>query len=887
MSEDKIDKIVKHIQMQLRGKEWPLKDGEIESEILKHRTILDNLDDSTVSALFSIKDYSKLTDSEWWSVKRQLETMNNVKNKQGSIIVNSNRSNHDDKWWTDKYRQKCDNYYWNRYRKYIKDEVKLPFDTIRALDIDTDKIMNNIENPLHNSFSNFGMVVGHVQSGKTGNYTGLICKAADAGYKLIIIIAGSINNLREQTQKRINENFIGKNIDTYVGVSKVDGFLENKTPKCLTTMRDDFSKGDIDKFKQLINFDNESEPVVMVIKKNTNSLESVNKWLRNKNNEKILNHAMLVVDDESDYASINTKENEITAINSKIRNLINKFEKSAYVAYTATPYANIFIDHNSLSDEIGEDLFPKDFIYLLEAADNYFGAKKVFIDKADKYLVEIDPPSEIPANHKKDDILPNLPDSMKDAIRLYIINVAIRTLKGDSSKHHSMLIHATRFTRFHMQITIQVQEYLDILRKEVRLYGKLKNSCDISSSIKDLKNTYIKTFKKYPIKEEWPEIIKCMADTIELIIVREVHSGKDRLSLEYKDEAPTYAIVIGGTSLSRGYTIEGLSVSYFYRNSNYYDTLLQMARWFGYRNNYEDICRIYMTSEMKDKFQTITTYTEELYEDFREMERQNKSPEVFGLAVKQHPGSALLVTARNKSRNAEDIILEMSLDGSLKETSWLLKDKKAVEYNYDLLKELLTKLSKIKSYETVGSTLLWRDINKDLVFEFINKFKVFSRDAFDILSRMPKNCIIEYINQYELKWDIALYSGEEEDLSIIQDITIKREKRTLVDKTNYYEVKNRQVSSGDAESIVLEPEKRRLYKNKRKAVRANMEKPLLMLHVIKYVDIELKVTCEKIVAFGISFPGGVERDKKLVKVKANTVMIESMKRQLEEDEYDD
>ena len=876
-----IDNMVQYIQQNHLSKyDWPLKDGLIEEKIREIRKMIELLDDSMVCTLLNFENYNKLSDSEWWSVQRELETINIVKNKPGTILVGENSKKRDNKWWTDKSKQLSDGYYWNRYSKYLEIETKLPFEVRRSLDIDTDQIMNYIENPELDSFSNFGMVVGHVQSGKTGNYTGLICKAADAGYKLIVIIAGSMNNLRTQTQERINENFVGKDGDKYIGVSKMDGLIKNRTPKSLTTLTYDFNKNDIIKFKQLINIDKESEPIVMVIKKNTNSLNSVNEWLKNESNEKILHHAMLLIDDESDYASINTKKDEITKINYKIRELLNKFEKSSYVAYTATPYANIFIDHNSSNQDIGEDLFPKDFIYLLEAPENYFGAKKIFIDESDKYIVEIDEPCEIPRKHKKDDNFPNLPENMKEAIRQYIINVGIRVLRLDGNKHHSMLIHATRFTNFHMQITVKVEEYLKLIRDEVILYGHLKNPHIKSQVILDLKNTFYKTFIKYPIKEKWEDIIIAITDNIQKIIVREVHSEKS-LELEYRKDEPTYAIVIGGTSLSRGYTIEGLSVSYFLRNSNYYDTLLQMARWFGYRNNYEDICRIYMTEEMKSKFATITTYTEELYDDFREMGRQKKTPEEFGLAVKQHTGSALLVTARNKSRNTEDLIYEMTLDGRLKETSWLVNDSKLIDYNYNLLVNLIKKLIETNKTETIGNSKLWRNTDKKIVREFIEKFKKHSIDAFDILSRMPTDCILNYIDQYDFTWDVALYSGEMKPQKITNDLVINKEKRILHDKGNYYEVHQRQISSGNSEALALDDKTKKLCGKSRTKIRINMKNPLLMLHIIEAEQ------CEKIVAFGVSFPGGVEKDKKIVKLKANTVMIEKLKKELEDEEYDD
>ena len=278
-----IDNMVQYIQQNHLSKyDWPLKDGLIEEKIREIRKMIELLDDSMVCTLLNFENYNKLSDSEWWSVQRELETINIVKNKPGTILVGENSKKRDNKWWTDKSKQLSDGYYWNRYSKYLEIETKLPFEVRRSLDIDTDQIMNYIENPELDSFSNFGMVVGHVQSGKTGNYTGLICKAADAGYKLIVIIAGSMNNLRTQTQERINENFVGKDGDKYIGVSKMDGLIKNRTPKSLTTLTYDFNKNDIIKFKQLINIDKESEPIVMVIKKNTNSLNSVNEWLKNE-----------------------------------------------------------------------------------------------------------------------------------------------------------------------------------------------------------------------------------------------------------------------------------------------------------------------------------------------------------------------------------------------------------------------------------------------------------------------------------------------------------------------------------------------------------------------------------------------------------------------------
>ena len=202
----------------------------------------------------------------------------------------------------------------------------------------------------------------------------------------------------------------------------------------LTTTERDFNKSDADRISQGINFDNIKVPILIVIKKNTRSLKNVIDWLDKQYKNKIADHAMLVIDDESDYASINTKEeNDPTAINKSIRKLLSLFGKGSYVAYTATPYANIFIDHEAIHDDYGDDLFPKDFIYALDAPSDYFGARKVFLETDNRHLIAIPEPDYIrylPLNHKKDSPLPSLPESLYEAMRLFVINVAVRKLRG-------------------------------------------------------------------------------------------------------------------------------------------------------------------------------------------------------------------------------------------------------------------------------------------------------------------------------------------------------------------------------------------------------------------------------------------------------------------------
>lgn len=353
----------------------PLPPDAIQNEIENFKQLFnDKTNKQVLCFILGIDVSSTLNDIHWNEIKRELETHFDVEIEEGFLLQGDEQKLRDTTWWT---REKGDvtNYFWRRFKEYSSKD--LPPDVIRTVDSDTDRIMNNLASPSVSNFSIYGMTVGHVQSGKTLNYSSLICKACDAGYKFIIVIAGGTNNLRNQTQVRVNEALIGIDNGKLVGVGKLGKNDRERRPSSLTTTLKDFNKRDADRSKQMINFDNVSVPVVMVIKKQKNTLDNVFDWLNDQYKGKISKHAMLMIDDESDYASINTKdENNVTAINSRIRKLIGLFDKSVYLAYTATPYANIFINHKTNNQELGKDLFPKDFIVALNAPSNYFGAKK-------------------------------------------------------------------------------------------------------------------------------------------------------------------------------------------------------------------------------------------------------------------------------------------------------------------------------------------------------------------------------------------------------------------------------------------------------------------------------------------------------------------------------
>lgn len=879
------------MRTKLNMMEKPLPAGKIAEEIQTQKVTLATVGPEMFARILSVEALNYLTDEEWQRMCKELEMHYDVKMEMGTIVSGVEQQKRDTTWWTRKNKIESETYYWDRYKEHISSN--LPYEVVKTIDDDTDVVMNNLANPNEEIFSRYGMVVGHVQSGKTANYAGLVCKAADAGYKFIVVIAGGMNNLRNQTQERINEAFIGNDGAKKVGVGMLGDMQKDKRPISLTTSEKDFNKADAERNSHGLSFDNITSPLILVIKKNTSTLKNVITWLKSHYQDDVADHAMLLIDDESDYASINTnQEEDPTIINERIRTLLSLFRKSAYVAYTATPYANIFIDHTADNIDVGKDLFPEDFIYALEAPTNYFGAEKIFLDSEKRYLVPVlDHQDIIPNKHKKELRLDYLPESLEDAIRLFVLNIAIRHLRGQEKQHNSMLVHVTRYTAVHRDIAKNISEYFEKIKKIVLIKGSLSEPELRDDVLQNLKISYEDHHTN--VEFDWEEVIKKIVDTIELIVIREVHTDT-KIPLEYHNDYPTNAIVIGGTSLSRGYTLEGLSVSYFLRTTVFYDTLMQMGRWFGYRTDYEDLCRIYMTDRMFENFKTIIDATLELVSSLDEMSKLGMTPKDFGLAVKHHPDSGLQVTARNKLKNSGEVFFEMKLDGHLKETSWLPKVKLTNEQNFESMERLIKKLGTVSP--TQSNNYLWTEIDKSLISQFLDEYQTYSlgTDEFGMRTRMPIKFVKEYVDKIDTFWDIALYGGTVDEEYKVGEIVVNYELRQVDSLKDYYEIRNRQVSSGSAEEIALtNKQKDRLnelirlnkkQKNKefsrRRTIRSMLERPLLMLHPIRANIWENKddkecIESSKFAAFGISFPGGIESGNKNVRLKVNTVYIEN------------
>ncbi|WP_416881176.1 Z1 domain-containing protein, partial [Marivita sp.] len=370
-------------------------------------------------------------------------------------------------------------FYWGRYRKLLGLKG-LPKSVIDGTDEVTDKVLDRLGNPNNLSpWSRRGMVVGHVQSGKTANYTGLICKAADAGYRLIVVIAGIHNNLRNQTQARIDEGFIGRDTGRLAHANKaqrqkiigVGQFDQREFPVSLTNTLRDFNKATATTFTAQLSQIN--VPVVLVIKKNSSTLKNLLEWLKEHSvhqSTQMVSQPMLLIDDEADNASINTayQRDEVTRINSQIRELLSLFHRSCYVGYTATPFANIFIDPDTDDEALKQDLFPRDFIIGLDAPSNYFGAQKIFLDARDQHIRLIDDNEDVlPMKHKIDHPVDVLPGSLIEAVRAFIVARAIRNARGQQAGHASMLVNASRFTDVQGRLRSRIADVVARIRDVV------------------------------------------------------------------------------------------------------------------------------------------------------------------------------------------------------------------------------------------------------------------------------------------------------------------------------------------------------------------------------------------------------------------------------------
>lgn len=710
--------------------------------------------------------------------------------------------------WLSARRHEIEWRFWNRYRRWIGDVSGLPPQAVHRLDEITDDVLRRLEDPARlGAWDRRGMVVGQVQSGKTANYTGLICKAADAGYKLIVVLAGLHNSLRSQTQLRLDEGFLGfdtQQARTYDQTNRRMGVgrLPGEQLLAVNSMTNSEQTGDFNlRVARQVGIRIGSDPVLLVVKKNKSILTNLIQWVTTLHQEPhpetarliVPNIPMLVIDDEADNASVNTRDQPLgedglpdpeinpTVINGLIRQLLHGFEKSAYVGYTATPFANIFIDEQAAQEPYGEDLFPRSFIIRLPEPTNYVGPAQVFGVRADAtagleqrpgmpIIREIDDSETwIKPRHKRTDpVGARIPESLHEAIRAFLLSCAARRARGQTG-HHSMLVHVTQLVDIQEVVERQISEEVARLRDRLR-YGDGDSHPTLIDELRllwelDFEPT-TRAFGEPGLPalsfDEIEPHLSAAAGRVETMRI----NGSVRDTLAYYDHPDGLTVIaVGGNKLSRGLTLEGLSVSYYLRATKMYDTLMQMGRWFGYRPGYTDLCRLYTTRELTDWYRDITVANEELLALFDEMAAVGGTPRDFGLRVRRHP-DGLLITAPAKMRNGR--VLQLSFENTTIETISFDRDVEVQRRNLELTGAFLDRQAAGRPIVVEGGNHILRDVPGADVAAFLDAFET-HRGARKASGRLLASYVRSRLPEHLADWTVALCGperGQRDDAAI-------------------------------------------------------------------------------------------------------------------------
>ena len=596
---------------------------------------------------------------------------------------------------------------WHRVRSRL--ETRMDASSVESVDAASDKIVSLLSAPSVSVFSTRGLVLGNVQSGKTTSFISVMAKAADAGYRLFIVLSGTTDSLRNQTQERVDSVLIGGDA----------GWVP------LTRPGADVSEDPRGASGALLST---SKRYAMVVKKQPDRLRNVRDWLRGAGSLIMQKTPILVIDDEADSASIDVgEEGQRSVINGLIRDVLDH-PRAAYLAYTATPFANLLIDPG---DDDG--LYPRDFIVDLQTPPQYFGAERIF------GRAELSSESEVNDRYDGLDVIRTIepdearrmasggtdghPAELASACRWFLLATAARRVRSGERSDSSMLVHTSMLADTHLRTRRDVDAALAHVRerlandREAEL-GRLRALYEAETAVvpaDDFGNAAI----------GFDELVPALLDgTTEVQVIVDDYQSADRLA--YVDGRPQTVIVIGGNTLSRGLTLEGLCASYFVRTSKTYDALLQMGRWFGYRAGYEDLCRIWMTDELNAWFRDLALVEAEVRHEIRRYEREGITPERVGVRIRQHP--AMAITSAAKSRHA--VSAQMSYSQARAQTVLFpRRDAGLLQHNIAATRRLVRRVSESGigqgefRYQRAG----FRRVPTELVLEFLNDYLIHER----------------------------------------------------------------------------------------------------------------------------------------------------------------
>lgn len=624
--------------------------------------------------------------------------------------------------WTDRLGDGWER--WSALAAYLLDVQQWPRAQVESVASESLRILSKLPDPYSaDAFQGRGLVVGYVQSGKTANYTAVAARAADAGYRMVIVLSGIHDSLRNQTQRRLERELV------HCPVSS-DATELDQPWLTLTSSTEDFKGPALELLDQQATF-------LAIVKKNTSVLQKLDGWLAEAG-PRLDSIPLLIIDDEADQASINTKGNrpvdaameddeggedsgsKPSLTNDLIRSILARAPKASYVAYTATPFANLLINPEAVDRRVGADLFPKDFVVQLPRPQGYTGTEELFgVSAQGRRVLNIVPPGDVAmlkAKRKRQgkevviglDPAPGLPESLADAVLTFCLAGAVRKARGMAGQPNTMLVHVS-------QLTTDQERVAHALEEQVALW------CDAARQGQDIESLlFAPVWNDMKIgMTALPDDAAVLRDAVRvlqgLIVVRlNSIAGED---LEYDTKPGRHIVAVGGNRLSRGLTLEGLTVSYFLRTASMCDTLLQMARWYGFRLGYEDLIRIWTTDGIASWFSELALVEQSLRDSIIALARAGRRSDQMAIRLRAH--SKLLLTARNKATTAAANVDSWS--GEHPQTVLLpLSDASRLQQNFGAAEQLVRDVGGIR--EVVGG-LLARDVQPEIVIDFLRAYQ--------------------------------------------------------------------------------------------------------------------------------------------------------------------
>lgn len=590
---------------------------------------------------------------------------------------------------------------------------------VEAVDEASNEVVSLLEDPKQNDFQCRGLVLGHVQSGKTANMTAVMAKALDAGYDTIIVLAGLTNKLRYQTQMRMFRDLVSRHPIDWQQLTPNEEHLDFRAPP----------QGGF--------LSHSDKSQLAVVKKNPAPLKQLKIAVRGTHALALKRLRVLVIDDECDQATVNAGKGEydVSAINGHIRQLLSMIPAVSYVGYTATPFANVLIDPFR-TDVVGgvglDDLYPRDFITALPSSPNYFGTEKLFgriPDDPDNILPEeegLDMIRDIPEGDEeamqpvsaaeRDTFEPPVAPSLATAIRYFLACCAARRARGDADEHMTMLVHTSAYVVAHNRIAQSMGDWVDSVREDIvdpaSAEGQLLAAAWTDEQGRlpaDITAAAAVTTEE--IFAHLPAVLEALEFPVE--------NGVSDNRINYEAAPRTY-VVTGGSILARGLTLDGLMVSYFMRGAKQYDTLLQMGRWFGYRKNYEDLPRIWMPLDLKLAFRGLARVEKEIREDIGRYHDENKTPMDIAVRIRSIPGMA--ITGASKMRAAKTCAI--SYWGTHRQTfRFRHDDETELDANWDEAAALLDAATDAGLRDDDWKAPLWRGVPRELVIKFLERYR--------------------------------------------------------------------------------------------------------------------------------------------------------------------